>query len=390
MRFALPWAFFTIIMMQSTPLKEIVTVGAAPIGPYSTAVKAGGFIYVSGTLAQDDTGAIVGKGDVAVQTRRILERMQQVLAAAGSSLDQVVSATVYLRSAGEFQTMNGAYRPFFLKDPPTRTTVITDLVLPDALVEIAMIAVPIGAERVVVHPDGWMKSPNPYSYAIRTGDTVFLSGLVPRKGRDNSPVPGDIGVQTRTIIENASELLKAAGLTLANVVSSRVYLTDAANFQGMNQAYRESFLEAPPVRATVKSGLAGPDFLVEMTFTASAAPRMAIGTPPPGVPISPAIRAGQRLYVSGALGNTTETAGDVSAQTRETLARLGKTLEAAGASPSDVVESMVYLKDVRAFAAMNDPYRAFFGTAFPARTTVGTPLVVEDGLVEIMVTAVVK
>jgi enamine deaminase RidA (YjgF/YER057c/UK114 family) len=51
---------------------------------------------------------------------------------------------------------------------------------------------------------------------------------------------------------------------------------------------------------------------------------------------------------------------------------------------------MVYLKDVRAFAAMNDPYRAFFGTAFPARTTVGTPLVVEDGLVEIMVTAVVK
>jgi reactive intermediate/imine deaminase len=378
------------IMMQSSPLKEIVTVGPPPASPYSTAVKAGGFIYLSGTLAQDESGAIVGKGDVAAQTRRVLERMQRVLSAAGSSLEQVVSVTVYLRSQADFQTMNGAYRPFWPKDPPTRTTVITDLVLPDALIEISMIAVPNGAERAVVHPDSWMKSPNPYSYAIRSGDTVFLSGLVPRNGRDQSAITGDIGVQTRAIIDNAAELLKTAGLSLANVVSAKVYLTDAANFQGMNQAYRQSFAQAPPARATVKAGLAGPDFLAEITFVASSAPRQAIGTPPEGVPISPAIKAGPRLYLSGALGNTPETAGNPGAQTRETLARIKKTLDAAGASPADVVESVVYLKDVSAFAAMNDPYRAFFGGGFPARTTVGAPLVVDDGLVEIMFTAVIK
>ena len=62
--------------------------------------------------------------------------------------------------------------------------------LPDALVEISMIAVPTGAERVVIHPAGWIKSPSPYSYAIRTGDTLFLSGLVSRNGRDNSVVAG--------------------------------------------------------------------------------------------------------------------------------------------------------------------------------------------------------
>jgi aminoacrylate peracid reductase len=374
--------------MQPTPLKEIVNLGPPPVAPYSRAVKAGGFIYLSGTLAQDESGAIVGRGDVAAQTRRTLERMRDVLSAAGTSFDHVVSVTVYLTSASDFQTMNGAYREFFPENAPTRTTVITDLVLPDALIEITLVAVPPGSERVALLPDGWVPSPNPYSYAIRSGDMLFLSGLVPRSGRDNSVVHGDIGVQTRAVMDNAGELLRAAGLSFAHVVSTRVYLTDAANFQGMNQVYRQFFPQGFPARATVTSGLAGPDFLVEMTFTASSARRDVIGTPPEGVPISPAIRAGQRLFLSGALGNTPDTAGNAGAQTRETLARIGKTLEAAGASPANVVEGMVYLKDVSSFPAMNEQYRAFFGSSFPARTTVGTPLVVNDGLVEIMLTAV--
>jgi reactive intermediate/imine deaminase len=361
--------------------------------PYTPSINAGGLIYLSGTLARDDSGAIAGKADVGAQTRQVIERLQTVLAAAGSSLDDVLSVTVFLTTAAHFQAMNAAYRTFWPGDPPARTTVIASLVAPDALVEITMIAAPRGGERAVIHPKGWMKSPNPYSYAIRSGDAVFLSGLVPRKGRDNSAVAGDISVQTRAVMENAAELLEAAGLTFDNVVSTRVYLTDASNFTGMNEAYRQYFTNAPPARATVKCGLAGPDFLLEMTFTATSSPREAIGTPPPGIPISPAIRAGKRLYLSGALGNTPETAGNVEAQTRETLVRLRRTLEAAGASPADVVESTVFLKDVSYLAAMNHPYREFFfhpTGRFPARTTIGTPLVVDDGLVEIMLTAVVK
>ena len=374
--------------MPSPPRKELVSVGPPPSVPYTTAVKASGLIYLSGTLAEGDGGGIAGKGDVGAQTERTIARLGEVLKAAGSSLEDVVSVTVYLTSATHFQAMNAAYRPFWPTDPPTRTTVITGLVVADALVEIAMVAVPKGHDREVVHPAGWMKSPNPYSYGIRSGDTLFLSGLVPRSGRDNAPVPGDITAQTRVVMDNAGELLQAAGMSFENIVSSRVYLTDASNFAGMNDAYRSYFSAAPPARATVTSGLAGPDFLVEMTFTASAASREAVGSPPPGIPISPAIKAGQRLYVSGALGNTPETAGDVAAQTRETLARIRKTLGLAGATPADVVDSMVYLKDGRSFAAMNQVYREFFGGGFPARTTVATPLIVDDGLVEIMVTAI--
>lgn len=374
-------AFLSVISM---PQKEIISVGPAPVGPYSPAVKAGGFIYVSGTLAQDDSGRLVADGDAAGQTRQIIERMRGVLKAAGSSLEQVVAVTVYLRSASDFAEMNGAYAAFWPKDPPTRTTVITDLLL-GADVEISMIAVPAGAERRIIHPEGWSKSPNPYSYAIRSGDTVFLSGLVPRRGRDNSVVTGDIDVQTRAVMDNAGELLAAAGLDHSHIVSGRVYLPDGANFTGMNEAYRSYFKDTRPARATVIAGLAGPQFAVEMTFVASAAPREAIN---PGQNLSSAIRAGKTLYLSGMLGNTSSNAGDAAAQTRETLAKIGRTLGEAGYSAADVVDGLVYLTDLSLFQQMNDEYRTFFGRDFPARATVGAGLVSPGGVVEIMVTAV--
>ena len=366
--------------------KEIVNAGPPPVGPYSPAVKAGGLIYLSGTLAQDDNGNLVAPGDTAAQTRRIIERMRGVLAAAGSSLEQVVAVTVYLKSAADFQVMNDAYRTFWPKDPPTRTTVITDLLL-GAQVEISMIAVPTGAERTVIHPAGWMKSPNPYSYAIKTGDTVFLSGTVPRNGRDNTIVTGDIKVQTKAVMDNAGELLKAAGLDFSHVVSGRVYLPDATVFQQMNEVYRSYFTAAPPpARATVKAGLAGSSqFAVEITFVASTARREAFT---PGPNLSAAIKVGSRLYLAGVLGNTAENAGDATAQTREVMARIGKTLAAAGYGPADVVDGLVYLTDLSLFPQMNAEYRAFFGKDFPARATVGTGLVAPGAVVEVMVTAV--
>jgi reactive intermediate/imine deaminase len=377
------------VMMQPTASrKETINPGSVPTAPYSRAVKGGGLIYLSGTLAQDESGAVVSKGDVGAQTRRVIERMRDVLAAAGSSLEQVVAVTVYLTSASDFQTMNDAYRPFWPKDPPTRTTVVTKLVAPDALVEISMVALPAGAARTVIHPPAWAKSPNPYSYAVRAGDTVFLSGLVSRKGADNSLVAGDAAAQTRVVLQNAQELLQAAGMTMANVVSARVYLTDAADFAAMNAVYREFFPQNFPARATVKAALAGAGPVVEITLVASSAPRQAIGTPPPGVPISPAVRSGGTLYLSGMLGNTPQTTGDVAAQTRETLDRIRKTLTDAGATPADVVDGLVYLTDAAAFQTMNDIYRPFFGNQFPARATVVTPLVAGDGLIEIMMTAV--
>jgi 2-iminobutanoate/2-iminopropanoate deaminase len=177
---------------------------------------------------------------------------------------------------------------------------------------------------VVVHPESWKASPNPYSYGIRTGDTLFLSGLVSRNGRDNTVVTGDITAQTNVVMENAGEILKAAGMGFEHVVSARVYLPDTAVFQRMNEAYRAYFPKDPPARATVGAGLAGQrvrrrDHHGRLARASGRHPRRPAGESEP----EPGHSRGHTLYLSGMLGNTPETKGNIEAQTRETLARLG-------------------------------------------------------------------
>lgn len=377
------------------PGKQITKVGPDLGFPFSPAVRAGGFVYLSGTLAIDERGRLIS-GDIKTQTKRVLDNLIGILRAAGSSPENVAKVNVYLKNASDFPAMNEVYRSYFPQDQPARTTVATSLLFPEALVEVSMVAIPNGGERKVIHPAGWLKSPAPYSYGIRSGDTLFLAGLTSRNNRDNVVVKGDISAQTKTTLENAGEILKAAGMTHADVVGSRVFITDTALFQDMNAAYRSFFPQNPPARATVKTGLVGPDYLVEISMIAiKGGDRQAITTPnadgSPGRPspnLSSAVRSGGRLYVSGMLGNSEANRGDTTAQTRETLARIARTLKAAGFRWSDVVEGLVYLSDVKSFSAMNEAYREVFSADFPARTTVGAELVAPDGLVEIMFTAV--
>ena len=349
-------------------------------------VQSGQLIYVSGVSP-------TVRGDVPTQTRNILEQVQHSLAGAGSSLDRVVSVLVFIRAASDFGAMNDAYRRFWKSDFPTRTTIVVDLATPDTLVEMSIVAAGAGTDRTIVHPRDWLQSPSPYSYALRTADTVFLSGLVSRNGRDNSVVTGDVAQQTRVVLDNAGELLHAAGLSHGHIVSSRVYLPDAASFPAMNEAYRAYFPSAPPARATIRAALAGPQYSVEITLIASSAPRRAItqGLPPNwNLPLSPAVVAGDRAYLSGALGNDETNRDDASAQAKATLDKLRKTLEYSGASPADVDEAIVYVTDPRNLPAIDREYRSFFGSHNPSRTTIRCGLVAPDGLVEILFTARLK
>jgi 2-iminobutanoate/2-iminopropanoate deaminase len=354
--------------------------------PFSSAVRADGLVYVAGT--------IVAQGDIRAQTKTVIENMSQVLQKAGSSLANVASVHVYLTKAEDFAAMNEVYRTFWPKDPPVRTTIVSDLVLAGGLVEMSMIAVPNGGERVVIHPSDWIKSPNPYSYGIRSGDTLFLAGLVSRNGKDNAVIEGDMTAQTRTVLDNAGQILKAAGMSFEHVVSSRVFITDGTKFQEMNKTYQTYFPKAPPARATVVAPLMGPQYQVEITLTASRLPKEVFTTPAadgtPGKPsaiLSSAVKAGNKLYVSGILGNTADNKGNMEAQTVEMLARIGRTLKVAGYDWAHVVDGIVYITDVKNFDAMNKGYRTIFTKDFPARATVRTGLVAPDGLVEIMFVA---
>ena len=363
--------------------------------PFSAAVRAGHLVYFAGMLPTGDNGRVVS-GDVKAQTRRALDNLAALAPRHGTTLERAAAVTVYLTRAEDFAAMNEVYRTYWPKDPPARTTVIASLAVPEALIEIAMVAVAEGAPRVVVHPAGWMAAANPYSYGILAGDTLFTSGLLSRSGKDNSVMAGDITAQTTAVLDNARAVLDAGGMTPGDVVSARVYLTDAANFQAMNAAYRTFFVKDPPARATVRAGLTAPPYLVEITLVAvKGGDRQVVTTPnadgTPGRPnavLSSAIRVGDRLFLSGMLGATEQTRGDAAAQTRETLARLGRTLSAAGFAWPDVVETTVWLTDLSQFGAMNSAYRAVVPPPFPARATVGAGLMGADGLVEIAMAAV--
>ncbi len=123
-------------------MKTIVQTEKAPaaIGPYSQAVKAGGFVFLSGQVALDPASAQVVAGDVRAQTERVLKNLQAVLAAAGSSLAAVVKTTVFLADMNDFAAMNEVYGRFFSSDPPARATVQAARLPKDVQVEIDLIA----------------------------------------------------------------------------------------------------------------------------------------------------------------------------------------------------------------------------------------------------------
>jgi len=109
--------------------------------PLSPAVKAGGFVFVSGFAGFLDPKTEALVEGIEAQTRETLEVIKDALEAAGSSLDKVVKVTVFLRNTQDFSKMNEVYRTFFPKDPPARSTIVTGLALPEILVEIECTAV---------------------------------------------------------------------------------------------------------------------------------------------------------------------------------------------------------------------------------------------------------
>jgi len=123
-------------------VKTAVSTKEAPgaIGPYSQAIKAGGFLFVSGQIPIDPaTGALI-IGGITEQTRRVLDNLGAILKAAGTSFDHVVKTTVYLSDMGEFAAMNEVYATYFPAPAPARATVQAARLPRDFKVEIDLIA----------------------------------------------------------------------------------------------------------------------------------------------------------------------------------------------------------------------------------------------------------
>jgi 2-iminobutanoate/2-iminopropanoate deaminase len=111
-----------------------------PIGPYSQAIQAGGFIFLSGQLPINPATGEVLRGDIQQQTRRVLENLKGVLESQGLGMEDVVKATVFLKDMGSFNLMNEVYATFFPASPPARSTVEISRIARDVDVEIEAVA----------------------------------------------------------------------------------------------------------------------------------------------------------------------------------------------------------------------------------------------------------
>jgi reactive intermediate/imine deaminase len=259
-----------------------------PLAAYSEATRVGDLVFAAGQLATDFKTGVPREArkdpnfpfygsDIKLQTRYILDHLKTTFAAAGTSLDHVVKAQVFLTSLDHFAAFDEVWREYF-KVPPPRTTVgVTDLLIKDALIEIDLIAyVADGATRhELIGDTGNPKPLANYSEAVTVGSFVFAAGQlatdfvagVPKEARKDPNFPfygSDIKLQTKYILENLKRTLAAAGSSLEQVVKAQVFLIDLSDFAGFDEVWRQYFAVPPPRTTIGTTGLLIKDSLIEI------------------------------------------------------------------------------------------------------------------------------
>jgi len=123
--------------------RKVITSINAPkaIGPYSVAIRTGGFVFTSGQLGLDPVTGNLVTGGIEAETRQALTNIQNVLADSGCGLERVVKTTVFLKDMADFPKMNAVYAEFFPADPPARSTVQVAALPKNGLVEIEAVAI---------------------------------------------------------------------------------------------------------------------------------------------------------------------------------------------------------------------------------------------------------
>src|SRR5579862_3062223 len=289
-------------------------IAGGPNLPFSSAVEAGDLIYVAGMGGNDENA------DIGTQTRQTFENIAAALKKAGASLKDVVWTTVYITKADNAAGMDEAYAAAFGKNAPARSVIVTtSLVGGKSLVEINAIAVRHGVAHHAVLPKGWQKPTGPYSYAVKAGNTLFISAIDGHPA-DGSTAPTNAGAQTKVIMDNIVGLLRTGGMTLNDVTAARVWISDLKYYQNVNAVYRNYYSRDLPARATLQLPAADPADLVQISAIAVSGAHHAVvsaimddgsaGKPNPNY--SAGMGAGNSMWITGMTGETDDNKTDIS------------------------------------------------------------------------------
>ena len=337
-------------------------------------------------------GGITARGrDVVEQTRGVLRALDDALDSAKLTRAHVVSTNVYLTDLRLLHAADVEYRKYFRQAYPARTVLQASIDPPDARIAISAVATRDLAARKVIHPPGWTAPAQPSTHAVLAGDTLFFSGGVPINPRDNSFAGDTIHEQVDQVMRNQEDLLKAAGLTFADLVFTRIHLANPADYAGLNDVYRKFVVAPPPARATVGGFPIQPGHLIQLQSLAVRG--SGLNRPSGEGHTSPihsfSVRAGRRLFITGMTGRVPDggyARNDIAEQTRQALATIEEQLSRHNMTFADVIDSVVWLRDVRLASGMDEVYRRIVKGKH-ARTVVGVPPTSFDALVEIMMIA---
>ena len=399
---------------------------ATPLGQYSQAIKAGPFVYMAGQVASDFRTGIAPEARVVpgfpyygvpikLQTDYVLGGSGRVLAAAGSSFDQVVAAWSFLTDVTQASYAHEVWREYFVRPIASTTVGIKGLAVKDALHEVDLIAVDSNGpyRPEVIRTQAAPASPEAdTAQAIKAGPFVFVSAQAPTdfvhavapEARTNPALPHfgrAIKQQTAYILDNVRAVLEAAGSSLDNVLKAMVFLVDMRDFLGLEEVWRTYFPTDPPARTVVPGvGLApGGRVLVQVIGVApdGHVHKEVVHTdraPRPSIHQSQAIKAGDLVFLSGLMATDFQSPlapaarvnpafpnHDVSIkrQMEYVLDTADIILRAAGSSLDGVVRRQNYLTDFAGeMPAFREVTRARFASLPPASTTleVDGPLVV--------------
>ena len=396
-----------------------------PLANYTEAFRAGGLVFAAGQLPTDFRTGIPPEArtdpafpyygsDIKKRTHYVLRNLARTFEAAGSSLDHIVKAQVFLEDLNQFNAFDEVWKEYF-RNPPARTTVGTSgLLVRDAMIEIDLIGyVPDELECTAVASDAPQPLAN-YTEAYRVGGLVFAAGQLPSDFRTGIPAEArtdpafpyygsDIKKRTHYVLRNLARTFEAAGSSLDHIVKAQVFLEDLDEFDAFDEVWKEYFRN-PPARTTVgTSGLLVKDAMIEIDLIGYVPGEVECGAvasdaPQPLANYTEAYRVGDYVFAAGQLPSDFRTGipaeartdpafpyygSDIKKRTRYVLDNLARTFAAAGSSLDDVIKAQVFLEDLSDFNAFDEVWKEYFATP-PARTTVGTTgLLVADAMIEI-------
>jgi 2-iminobutanoate/2-iminopropanoate deaminase len=242
------------------PRRYINPVGWGTSPAYaSRAIAVGEYVFVSGIVSQDPRTGAVLEGDIALQTKQVMDSAKTLVETAGFQMSDLVVSRVWLEDARDFQAMNDVYRTYFNDSPPTRATVRTDLATPNTAYKVEIQLWGMKGEKTRLGGPITI----PFSRGIKVGNYVFVAGLTA-----GGQPPGDIRGQTTNTLAAVGKILAEGGQDFTNAVEAEVWVTDSRHFAGMDEAYTQYVRGDQPTRSTIGTQLMGTSAVVEITLIA--------------------------------------------------------------------------------------------------------------------------